>query len=78
MIVSKRIVNAYMGLSPTMRVFGTAVNHDFGEVEETGILIAFEEILEQKRIRHIESFAKNHPEAIEIFRGYFLRDIMNK
>ena len=66
------LVNAYMGLSPTMRVFGTAVNHDFGEVEETGILIAFEEILEQKRIRHIESFAHNHPEAIEIFRSYFL------
>jgi hypothetical protein len=72
------LVNAYMGLSPTMRVFGTAVNHDFGAVEETGILIAFEEILEQKRIRHIESFAANHPESIEIFRGYFLRDILTK
>jgi hypothetical protein len=31
--------------------------------------------LEQKRIRHIESFATNHPESIEIFRGYFLRDL---
>ena len=46
-------------------------------VEETGILIAFEEILEQKRIRHIESFAHNHPEAIEIFRSYFLNKAFN-
>jgi hypothetical protein len=66
------LINAYMGLSPTMRVFGTAVNHDFGNVEETGILIAFEEILEQKRIRHIESFAQNHPEAVDFFKDYFL------
>ena len=28
------LVNAHTGLSPTMRVFGTAVNHEFGEVED--------------------------------------------
>ena len=42
------LVNAYMSLSPKMRVFGTAINHEFGEVEETGILIAINEILEDK------------------------------
>lgn len=67
------LVNAYMGLSPTMRVFGTAVNHEFGEVEETGILIAFDEILEEKRMRHIDTFAAYHPEAVEIFGDVFLR-----
>ena len=66
------LVNAYMGLSPTMRVFGTAVNEEFGNVEETGILIAFEEILEQKRMRHIESFTEKHPEAVDFFKEYFL------
>ena len=60
------LVNAYMGLSPTMRVFGTAINYEFGDVEETGILIAVDEILEQKRVRHIESFVKEHPEALKI------------
>ena len=50
------LVNAYMSLSPTMRVFGTAINYGFGDVEETGILIAVDEILEDKRMRHIESF----------------------
>ena len=60
------LVNAYMGLSPTMRVFGTAINYEFGDVEETGILIAVDEILEQKRVRHIESYVKEHPEALKI------------
>ena len=63
------LVNAYMSLSPTMRVFGTAINHEFGEVEETGILIAVNEILEEKRIRHMESFAKEHPEILQFKHG---------
>jgi len=58
------LVNAYMGLSPTMRLFGTAINDGFGDVEETGILIAVDEILDEKRVRHIDSFAKEHPEAV--------------
>lgn len=52
------LISAYMSLSPKMRVFGTAVNHEFGEVEETGILIAIDEILEEKKKRHIETFLK--------------------
>ena len=56
------LVNAYMSLSPTMRMFGTAINYGFGDVEETGILIAVDEILAEKRIRHIQSFIENEPE----------------
>ena len=63
------LVNAYMGLSPTMRMFGTAINYGFGDVEETGILIAVDEILEQKRVRHIESFVAQNPEVLEITSG---------
>jgi hypothetical protein len=63
------LVNAYMGLSPTMRMFGTAINYGFGDVEETGILIAVNEILEEKRVRHIESYVKEHPEALKITSG---------
>ena len=61
------LVNAYMSLSPKMKVFGTAINHEFGEVEETGILIKINEILEDKKKRHIETFLKEecqHPELI--------------
>ena len=63
------LVNAYMSLSPTMKLFGTAINYGFGDVEETGILIAIEEIFEQKRVRHIDSFIKEHPEALKITSG---------
>lgn len=63
------LVNAYMSLSPTMRMFGTAINYGFGDVEETGILIAVDEILEEKRIRHIESFAKQQPDMCCITSG---------
>jgi hypothetical protein len=63
------LVNAYMNLSPTMKLFGTAINYGFGDVEETGILIAMDEILEEKRVRHIDSFIKEHPEALKITSG---------
>ena len=50
------LVSAYMALSPKMRVFGTAINYGFGLVEETGILIAIDTIIPDKRLRHIETF----------------------
>ena len=63
------LVNAYMNLSPTMKLFGTAINYGFGDVEETGILIAVDEILEEKRVRHINTFIAEHPEALKITSG---------
>ena len=63
------LVNAYMNLSPTMKLFGTAINYGFGDVEETGILIAVDEIFEEKRVRHIESFVNEHPEALSFTSG---------
>lgn len=55
------LINAYMGLSPYMKFFGTAINDEFGNVEESGILIEIEQILEEKRQRHIESYIKSKP-----------------
>jgi hypothetical protein len=52
-----------------MKMFGTAINYGFGDVEETGILIAVDEILEDKRIRHIDSFAKANPQNCMITSG---------
>ena len=63
------LVNAYMSLSPTMKMFGTAINDGFGDVEETGILIAVDEILEDKRVRHIDTYISEHPEALHITSG---------
>lgn len=50
------MINAYMRLSPTMRSFGTARNHDFGETDETGILVTLRDIDPEKRKRYVESY----------------------
>lgn len=50
------LVNAYMSLSPTMRMFGTAVNEEFGDVEESGIFFKISEIFDTKKERHIGTY----------------------
>lgn len=50
------LINAYMGLSPTMKVFGTSVNPYFGGVEETGIMITINDIYPNKSKRHVETY----------------------
>ena len=47
------LVNIYMNLSPTMKTFGTAVNRDFGDVEETGILVSLGDIYQEKKDRYM-------------------------
>lgn len=47
------LINSYMNLSPTMKVFGTVRNPDFGNVDETGILIRIEDIYARKKERHL-------------------------
>ncbi len=46
------LINSYMNLSPTMRVFETVSNPDFGGVEETGILVTIPDIYPEKRERY--------------------------
>jgi hypothetical protein len=53
------LFNIYMGLSPTMKTFGTTDNHDFGNVEETGILVTVADIYPEKKERHISSFTNS-------------------
>ncbi len=47
------LVNIYMNLSPSMKTFGTAVNPEFGGVEETGILVTIADIFPEKKERHM-------------------------
>ncbi|MDE6287716.1 MAG: GNAT family N-acetyltransferase [Muribaculaceae bacterium] len=60
------LVNAYMSLSPTMRMFGTAINEEFGNVEESGIFFAVDEILDAKKRRHIDTFHPTLPLSSDI------------
>ncbi len=48
------LFNAYMSLSPTMKTFDTFLNTDFGEVEETGILISMHDIYPEKLERYTQ------------------------
>ena len=50
------LINSYMNLSSTMKTFGSALNDDFGDVEETGILITIKDIHPKKRDRYIGQF----------------------
>lgn len=47
------LINSYMSLSPSMRVFGTVRNSDFGDVEETGLMITIKDIYSEKTERHL-------------------------
>lgn len=46
------LINAYMNLSRTMRVFDTVVNPDLGGIEDTGILIRIKDIFPDKLARY--------------------------
>ncbi|MBN2237390.1 MAG: GNAT family N-acetyltransferase [Bacteroidales bacterium] len=50
------LINAYMNLSASMMIFGTAVNEKFGGVEETGMLITIDDIYEKKKHRYFQSY----------------------
>lgn len=49
------LVNSYMKLTDRMQVFGTSHNMDFGNVEETAILIDIYDVAESTLMRHITS-----------------------
>ena len=67
-IVSKKIrslgenipplINAYMNLSPTFKVFDTVINDEFGDVEETGILVTIKDLYEAKVERHVNTYQR--------------------
>lgn len=52
------LINIYMGISPSMRTFGTVINPYFGDVEETGIMVTIGDIYDAKKNRHINTYKK--------------------
>ena len=53
------LINSYMSLSSTMKTFGTALNSDFGSVEETGILVKISDIYPKKKVRHTDTYSRD-------------------
>jgi hypothetical protein len=60
------LVNSYMNLSPTMKTFGGGINHEFSEAEETCILITFDEIIDSKKARHIDSYIEEKVKRMRV------------
>jgi hypothetical protein len=50
------LINAYISLSPTMKTFGTGINHEFADIFDTGIMITIADIFEEKKKRYIEPY----------------------
>jgi len=57
------LISAYMNLSPTMKVLGTTVNENFGDVDETAIMVTVNDIYPNKVSRHIETYVEQKSEA---------------
>jgi len=53
------LINTYMNISATMKTFGTSLNHEFGEVEETGILAIVDDIYPARKERHLDTYDNN-------------------
>lgn len=50
------LFSAYIGLSNTMRMFGSMIDHDFSSTYETGIMVTMDDLLEVKRMRYIQPY----------------------
>ncbi len=48
--------NAYIGLTDTMKMFGTMTDPDFSGVHETGIMLTIGDLVETKRKRYIDPY----------------------
>lgn len=53
------LINTYMNISATMKTFGTSLNHEFGEVEETGILVVADDIFPARKERHLDTYERD-------------------
>ncbi len=52
------LINAYINLSPTLKIFGTVLNDHFGDVEETAIMVTMSDMYPAKIERHVNSYIK--------------------
>ena len=51
-------VTAYLSITSQMLMFGTAVNHLMHNIEDTAVLIPFDEIYHEKKSRHIGAYLR--------------------
>ena len=52
------LVNSYINISSSMKIFGSALETDFSDAIDTGLMIDFRDIYPEKLNRHISSFVR--------------------
>ena len=50
------LFNAYIGLTNTMKYFGTTIDYEFGHIYDSGILVIMDDLLEAKKQRYIQPY----------------------
>jgi len=50
--------SVYVSITPKMHMFGTAVNRPMHNIEDSAILIPFDEIYHEKKIRHVGAYLR--------------------
>lgn len=60
------LVNSYMNLSPTMKMFGTGINDEFFGAYDTGIMVCVDEIYEDKQERHRLPYFRHLAQSIRL------------
>ena len=58
------LVNSYINISSTMKMLGSCINDELGDAIETGIMICYDELYDDKKDRHMEAFVKNKLKTI--------------
>jgi hypothetical protein len=59
------LINAYMNLSSSMKVFGTTINEAFGKVEETGIIITIKDIYPKRVERYFDPYIREKQKSAD-------------
>lgn len=54
------LFNSYMRTSPAVKMFGTGINDEFNDAEETAILVDFTEVYEDVLERHTMPYLSSH------------------
>lgn len=52
------LFNAYIGLTDTMKIFGFTIDHDFGSVYETGMMVIMDDLHPAKQQRYIQPYVE--------------------
>lgn len=60
------LIKAYIELASTMKSFGTCFDNEFGNIYDTGIMIAIDDIYNKKKERYLSYYIKKQAAKIDI------------